>query len=308
MAGKNELKQFGERWERVDKLYQLVGALDKSEDYEDSFQGYWRDFTGFLQTEHEAMTGEVARLIPTGDVGAQLNFSKTYFNRYRQNSLNYGLDNLEELVDALGEKVMPLAVSIVPIKDKDMDKADNLERLIKDYGDNTDILKRNLRNIDPGSSEVEKEKYENQEKTIKEYEEFKSLLKDYKGLVKNILGYNKLLSYVGGKDREPNIRKMKELHDGYLTDILNTFKDDRDKYDDNAPIVETIKYLSNDSKFLARYYAENILKPAEKKLNSVAEKSDLKKYIKRNVRVMNTNKQIQFFDIAYALSKEQKAA
>ena len=49
---KNKLEKFGDRWERVGNHYQLAEALDKAEDYEDSFEGYWRDFLGFLQTEN----------------------------------------------------------------------------------------------------------------------------------------------------------------------------------------------------------------------------------------------------------------
>jgi len=300
------LKTLKNKWERVGKLYQLATALDKSEDYGEAFKGYWRDVLQFLQTEENVEMGDerIRGQIPIGDPREQLAFVKEYFTRHRVASLNYGLNKLEDIVDELGGKLNVLATSVIPIKDNDLDRADNLEKLIDDYKDNAGTLRKNLGHIDKDASDKERERYNTQVKIIKEYEEFKFLLKDYKGLVENILGYRELSSHIKGEDGKPNTQKMAEIFSRYLDGILEEFKADKDKYEDNAPIIATVKALARNPDFLTKYYLEHILMPAKKKLDTATEKYDIKDYVKRNVKVMNTNKQIKFFDNVYAVSKE----
>jgi len=297
-----KLEKFRNRWGKIEKLYNLVQALDKNNSYEDAFNGYYRNFLEFLQTEHEDMGGEVARLVPVGDVRDQLNFSQEYFSRYRVNSLNYGLNNLEDIINDLGDNLKKIAVNLIPIKDSDMDKADNLDRLINSYKDSVDTLKRNLRDINP---EREKERYETQKKTIEEYEGFKSLIEDHKDLIKNIVEYKKLFSYVRGEEGKPNIPKVRELFFDFLDGLLEKYKGDKDKYDDNAPIIETVKYLSGNDNFLMKYYVNELLNTSEEKLNSVIKDADLKDYIKRTAGIIDVNKQTQFFNTVYAMSENK---
>lgn len=311
MAENHKVDKFRKRWGRIEKLYHLVNALDKAEDHDDAFQGYWEDFIEYLQTENKNMSGRIAKLFPVGNVREQSKASKLYFQRYRVHALNFGLRNLEDIVDKLKDedKLRPLIFNTIPIKETDMDKAHDLDKLIDSYGDKVTTLRRNLETINPDASEEEKQRYETQLNAVREHEELKSLLKDYKGLVENILVYRQLTSYLKGegKDGEPNVKKMQELFFGYLDGLLDQFRDDEDKFDDNAPIVETIKYLAGDPKSLAKLYFTNILRPAEENLKSAAEKSDVKDYLQRNVKIMNTNKQIQFFNTAYMLSGEEEA-
>lgn len=301
----NKLEEFVERWGGVPQLNQIAVALDKAEDYEDSFEGYWRDFLGFVQTKHEHIDPALIRAISSGNPRQRLDAAKTYFTNYRKSCLNYSRENLEDIVDEIGkkDKLSSVTLSAIPIKDYDMEKSYDLNKLIDDYEDSVKILRDGLKDINP---ETEGERYEIQKRTVEEYEEYRDLLKDYKPLVENILSHNQLVSYAVGERGKPNNEKMQEVLFEYLEGILEKYKNDKDKYDDNAPVVETIKALSGNPRYLMQYYTEGVLKPAEEKFKNEAGKHDLKDYVERNIKVMNTNRQIEFFSNVYAIAKENE--
>lgn len=296
-----KIDDFRNAWERLEKMSHIVKTMDDNKDFNESFQGYFRDFSEFLQTEYK-YDGETVNALPVGNIRNQLNYAQSEFDRRRYHVLDDSLGDLEDIVDDLGDKKVQLAVRILPIKDEDMDKSHDLNKLIDSYKDSVKKLKENIKVMDP-----ETETYKTQETTIKEYQEFASLLEDNKELIKNILGFREHQSYAIGEKGRPNTPKMREIYFSYLDSILEKFKDNKDKYNDNLPTIEALKMSSGDDHFLMGEYARTVLRPAEKKFESVADKSDLKKYITRTVRASNPNKQVGFFEKAYELASEKEA-
>jgi len=130
------------------------------------------------------------------------------------------------------------------------------------------------------------------------------LLRDYKGLVENILGFSQLVGYAKGEGEKgkPNFDKMRNIYLSYLDGLMNKFSGDEDKYEDNLPVIETVRALSRDPNKLSEYYSEQILRPAKRKLDAALQNHNLKDYVKRNVKVMNMTEQIKFFDTVSALA------
>ncbi len=302
------LKKFTNKWEKVSKLAKLVEGLGKAEDYEEDFKGKWGNFLEFLHTEYEDLDTETMSLIPSDEKGgqAQLNFARQFYEKYRVESLRYGLKKIGDITDDLNDKAANLILggNIVPVKEFDLGNSEDLESLIEDYGDKVDTLETNLDEID---KEKDKGRYESQEKTVKEYKEFVDVLKDYGDLVENVLTIRELTSYVrGGEDNQPNIERMKDVFFKYLDNLLESFKDDKDKYEDNLPVIETVKALSGNQENLTRYYVNSILMPAQEKYQEVAKEYDLKDYVERTSKVLSPDRQKQVLQQAYGLGKEEE--
>ncbi len=300
----DEIDEFRLKWEQIGKLNTLVEALDKSEDYEDAFQGHFGDFLEFLQTEHRGISTELLGEIPE-DVRGKLDFGKEYFEKYRMNCLTYGLEHLDDIVEQAQDRryldKITIGANILPIKETDMDRADDLDALMDDYEDKIQTLKANLRTINP---ETERERYDTQARTIREYQEFVGLNEDFRELIEHILVNRELQSYLGGEKEQPNLNKMRELFFGHLDNILERVKGDEEVYEDNLPLIKTIKALAGNKDFLTNNYYRRIMMPAQEKLGAVLQKYDLEDYVKRNVRVMSTTKQMQVFNTVYALAKQ----
>ena len=302
----SESYEFIKEWERIRKVETLVDALGKSEDWEEEFDRKYSDFINFVQTEHQNISPEILSLIPSTDksVKERLYFSREYLENYRDEALKYSLQNLEDLLDQSQDRLPNLAISILPIKDTDLDKTDDLDDLIDEYQETIDILTKNLGDINENE---EPKRYESQVQTIREYKELKNLLEDYKPLIELSLSYQQLLSYLGdGNEKQPDNNKITELFFGYLDGLLERFKDNEEEYLDNEILVNTIKSLSGDQNTLMRYYQEKILLPAQKKYQDEAENCDIEDYIKRNIYVMNPNKQISTFMGLYSLLKSKE--
>jgi hypothetical protein len=299
------LKKFTKKWDKVEKLAGLVESLGKAEDYEEDFKGKWRDFSEFLHTEYEDLDQETIKLIPSEEQGpqTQLNFAREFYEKYRVEIVRYGLRKIGDITEDLEDKATSLIVSgtIIPIKETDLDKSDDLESLIEDYEDKIDTLKDKLEGLSSDD-----QRYKEQKRTIEEYEEFIDLLKEYGDLVEHILSLTELNSYLrGGENREPNIERMRSIFFRYLDNLLEKFKGDKDKYEDNLPIIETVKALSGNRENLARYYINSILNPAEEKYQEVAEKEDLKDYVERTTNVLSPDRKKQVLKAAYILGKQK---
>ncbi len=307
----NESYEFMKNWEKVAKLNTLVDTLGKSEDFEESFNYHYRDFIEFMQTEYKEISPEIRDLIPSmnEDSGYRLAFAREQIGQANNSALKYSLKYLDDLLDQSKDRlpILTLATGIMPIKDIDLDKTDNLDDLINEYEDTIDILTRNLANI---NREQEKERYESQEQTIKEYKESIDLIEDYRGLVEISLAYRQLASYLGGgnggNEREPDTNKIREIFFNYLDGLLEIFEGDDEKYIENEAIVNTIKTFSRDQNMLNRYYQTKILAPAQRKYETEIEKYDIEDYIKRNIDITNPNKQINFFMGLYGTLKAKE--
>jgi len=297
------LKKLNKRLEKLGKIATIVKAMDDNRHYPDSFNAYLGDLLEFAQTQYDDITEESLRLFLEGETRQRLDFARQYLNNRRIQDKDYGLSKLEDIVNDLGDNLKQVAVSVIPIKDTDIGKYDNIDDLVKNYDETITTLEDNLENID---QERHPERYQAQQTTIQEYKEFKSVLEDYKDLVDNILGLRELTSYLEGERGRPNTAKMKELFVGYLDRLTEKYKEkDMDK--DNIAILQAAKDLSNNPNYLTNYYVSGILEPAQEKYNKEVEKADLKDYVQRTVKVMNPNKQIEFFDVVHAASKEEEA-
>jgi hypothetical protein len=301
------LKKFTNKWEKVAKLSKLVESLGKAEDFEEDFRGKWGNFLEFLQTEYEDLDAETIGLVPNKeDPQSQLNFARQFYEKYRVESLRYGLKKIGDITEDLNDKAASLIISgsIVPVKDFDLDKSEDLESLIKDYEDKVDTLEDNLNEINKGNN---KDRYEAQQKTVQEYKGFVSLLKDYGDLVENVLTIQELTSYAsGGENNQPNIERMRDVFFKYLDNLLESFKDDKDKYEDNLPVIETVKALSGNQENLTRYYVNSILLPAQEKYQEIAKEYDLKDYVERTSRILSPDRQKQILQASYSLGKQEQ--
>lgn len=299
------LKKTNKRLKKIHTLAEIVKSMDDAEGHDDlTFDSKHRDFLEFLQTSYEDVTQDVLGYASQGGIRQRLDFARQFFRERRVQDIDYGLRHLNSIFSDLGDKLKNVAINFVPIKDTDLDKADDLNGLIDSYKDTIDTLTDNLGNINP---QTHPERYDAQQRTIQEYEEFKSLLEDYKPLVKEIIEFKKFYApFVEQKGRRDE-KTMKEIFNKYLDDLAEKYKkEDEDKYDDSIALIRAAKVLSSNPHYLPGYYLEGVLNPAQEKVFAAAEKADLKDYTKRLVGAIDSTKQMQFLDMIYSVSTSEE--
>jgi len=291
-----KIDDFKKQWKKRNRLSEIVEALDKGENFDDAYS----DFLRFWQDERPNVALESMKLAQTDKVA----YAKVELSDRNEKAIDYGLKNVGDILEGLGDKLNAVALNApLPIPDKDHGRIDDLEGLIKDYQKSADTLERNLGKIDRN---VDGELYETQSKAAVKYRGLVSLLGDYKDLVKTIEDAHNINSYAnGGKDGKPDIRKMQELVFEYLDKVSDSFKGNKDIYEDNVPTIKIVRFLAaKNPEFLKKLYSDNLVAPASKKLETALKGANLKDYLKRNVDLMDRGKQGNFFDIVYAVSEK----
>lgn len=304
MAKRNKASQkrpstiggFSRRWENLGKFMGL--SKDLSESGGEGFNAKYREFLGLLKSI--SPKEESVYTVPKGQ---ELSFAQQSAADYKDYVLDYSLRNIKDIAIGLKDKLKDFAYSVVPLNKDEEKRADNLESLIKEQEGIAKSLESNIKNI---NKDERPEAYETQEKAIAQFKEKASVLKDYKPLVKNIIVYRELVANTGALDGQPRNSELKDLSSRFLKGILNSFKGDRDKYKDNAPIVMTIRRCLNNPDFLMAYYAENILQPAKYKLEKVAENFDLGDYAGKSIKVVDQERQVEYLNRIYSINRESQ--
>ncbi len=303
------LGKSNKRMKKIHTLTDIVKAMDDAEGHDDlTFDSKHRDFLEFIQTAYENVGEEALMYASMGGVRQRMDFARQFLIERRIQDINYGLGHLNDIVNDLEseDKLKNVAINYVPIKDTDLEKANDLDGLIQNYEDTIETLEENLEDI---NQETHPDEYNAQQRTINEYKEFKSLLEDYKPLVREIVEFKRVYTPLIGQRGRPDNESMKRIFDEYLDELAKRYKDDdEDKYKDSIALIKSAKVLSSNPHYLGGYYIEGVINPAQEKVFEAAKGTNLKDYTKRIVGVIDNTQQMQFLDTVYTASTQKKAA
>jgi len=298
------IKSFRKKWAGVMEHIGLVKTVEDASKMSDKdFDQAYRTALGKVQEQYGSqINGAAIQALPFGDRSALLTLMQRDSDRYLTETLKNSVKNVKDIISGLGDKLKSLALSLSPIKNYDATKQHDLENLVSSYRNRAELARRNLSGIDSDDPA-----YKEQEQLIKEQDERASLIDEYKGLIRSTMAFRSLQDNLTHKDG-PDEAEMQDLCLRYLGGVVEGFGNDKKKLKDNIPLISDIhQLLSEDKKFLQQYYASKILVPASKKYEAEVAKHDLKDYVARNLGIMNTSEQAQFFGKVYSVSESAEA-
>lgn len=288
------LKDFNKGWKKLQTLAEIVQTLGKIRGDPSAFASYHSDFLGFIRDDCKVHNPQIAQL-NIGDSGQKASSAQTLAYEIQKDSTISARNDIADISTDLGADLEGIALTIVPLKDIDLDKASRLNSVVREYTAKA-IGKRNeLATIDRTN---DPDAYEAVEDLAKEYEGFARIITSHKPLVKEIAEYRELVSHLSSNRGKPDNAKLKGLYDEHLDKLGRSRA--LNKYD--RMVLKVAKSLSNNEHYLPTYYIEGLVKPSENKIKQtvINNNYNLKQYLDQTVGAMNLNSAGAFFNGLHA--------
>lgn len=289
------LKDLNKAWGKSEKLEKLVRTLKES-DGELAIRSNSSQLLSFLKSDYSINDPRTADRFTYGDLNNQISFANDFlYNRKIESAKKFRSDIAVISQDLKSDDLEKIAYLTVPLDDIDLERADKLDDVVKDYTATAIQKRAELATIDQNADPVA---YEAVEGLAKEYEGFVSVINDYKPLVKDIAKYKELVSHLSSNRGKPNNSKLKKLVEAEIKDIeTNPNLNENEKL-----VLKIAKSSIKNEHNLINHYVGGIVKPAENKIKSTIASGhyNIKEYLDRTVGVMNSDRASSFFDIVYA--------